>query len=64
MPLGLLILLSAFVALVWPLIFGASLLIEGRYLVGALILIASTLWVPFCLRLIRWLLREIEYSAL
>ncbi|HEV8543435.1 MAG TPA: hypothetical protein VGR78_13650 [Verrucomicrobiae bacterium] len=57
-------LLAAFAALAWPLVHAASFLIEGRYLVGAAVLIASIVWVSLCLRLIRWLLSGIEYSDL
>jgi len=64
MPIGLLLLIAAFVALAAPMIFAFSLIVDGHYLVAGLLLPLSAWWMPLCWRWIGWLLRGIEHSSL
>ena len=64
MPLGMLVLAAAFVALLAPWGFAGILFLEGSYFLGAALLLVGAASAPFTVRLIGWLLRGIEYSDL
>jgi hypothetical protein len=64
MPLGLLFLFGAVAALAFPLIYSAALFIEGRYVLGAILLPLAICWSRLCWPRLAKLLAGIEHSSL
>jgi hypothetical protein len=64
MPLGLLLLFATIAALAFPLIYSALFFIEGRYLLGAILLPLALLWTRLCSRVLNKLLAGVEHSSL